>query len=125
MSGAPQRPTVARIATQAARTTPNLVALGTSLATALLLGNLLARGCGRLAVSPARRAHQHEPALLAQARRVGRRLARQLPAETSLADPALMLIVRAIRKGYDEIARVMAELPEPVRTQLACPRSRR
>lgn len=119
MSAARKRPTCSRIVRSAARSTPNLIALGTSLATGLLLGNLwlvIAGGwlylllVARNSTSP----------------RFWRRLAeaeadwsRQLPPEATLTDPSLMLILRAIRQGYGEVARVMKEVPDAEKSQLA------
>lgn len=118
MSATPPRPELSRLMAQSARNTPNLVVLGLWLATAMLLGHLSIALVGsffylilvaRSAASP----RFWRKLLDADAER-----ARELPAETSLTDPALQLLVRLIRKGYDEIARVLKQTPEPVRAHL-------
>ncbi|HEY2743483.1 MAG TPA: hypothetical protein VGL86_02630 [Polyangia bacterium] len=119
MSADKPRPELARVVSQSARSAPNLVVLVTWLTAGLLIGHwwlAIAGGClylvlvARNSVSP----RYWQKLLAADAMR-----ARQLPAETSLIDPTLQLIVRAIAKGYDEIARVMKTTPAPVRAHLA------
>ncbi len=118
MSVEQPRPELARIVAQSVRTTPNLIALTAWLATGLLLGHLwiaVAGGCiyllliARTSMSP----RFWRNILEAEAAE-----ARQLPAESTLTDPALQLLVRSIRKGYEEIARVLKTTPEPVRAHL-------
>lgn len=118
MRASEQRPPRLRVIAQSARSTPNLVAFGLSLAAGLLLGNawLVLSGSWLYALLIARHATSASfQRLVAEA---DAELARQLPAEGTLTDPALMLIARALRKGYEEIGRVMQETPEPVRNHL-------
>jgi hypothetical protein len=118
MSAEQQRPELARIVAQSARSIPNLIALGTWLATGLLVGHLwlVIAGSCLYVLLVARKS---------MSRRFWRKileadaeLSRQLPRETSLTDPALQMIVRSIHKGYDEIARVLRETPDPVKAHL-------
>lgn len=118
MSATPPRPELSRLLAQSARNTPNLVVLALWLATGLLVGHLSVVLAGsffylflvaRNAASP----RFWRKLLDAEAAE-----ARELPAETSLNDPALQLQVRSLRKGYEDIARVLRHTPEPVRAHL-------
>ena len=118
MSAAQPRPPMTQIVSLSARSTPNLVALGMSLATGWILGSLWVVILGSwLYVLLVARQSTSRLYWRALAEREAER-ARQLPAESTLTDPALMLIVRALRHGYDEIARVLRETPPVVKTHL-------
>jgi hypothetical protein len=118
MSAKEMRPPLVRIIAHSARSTPNAVTLALSLTAGLLLGNvwLMLAGSWLYALLVARNATSvRYRRLVADAEA---EVGRQLPAEGSLVDPTLMLVARALRKGYEEIERHVKETPEPVREHL-------
>jgi hypothetical protein len=119
MSTARLRPAKRRIIAQSARSAPNVVALGMSLTTGLLLGSvwLVIAGCCLYVLLVARNSTSRR--FWRKILEADAELLRQLPVETSLKDPSLPLVVQSIRKGYDEVARVMKETPDQVKAHLS------
>lgn len=119
MGATRSRRSFGRIVTHAARRTPHVIALGTTLAAGLLLGNvwLVIAGSWLYVLLVARTSTS--PRFWRELSQAEAELSRQLPAETSLTDPSLQLVVRAIRKGRDDVGKIINETPEPVQTQLA------
>jgi hypothetical protein len=112
------RPPVKRVVTEAACSTPNLTAFGTSLALAFVAGNVWVALLGVwLYVLLIARDSTSGPLW----RRIAERdaeAARQLPATSSLTVPSVMLLVEALQKGFDGMARVMRETPDSVKPHL-------
>jgi hypothetical protein len=104
---------------QSARNTPNLVVLALWLATGLLVGHLSVVLAGSLFYLFLVGRNATSPRFWRKLLEAEAAEARELPAETSLNDPALQLQVRSLRKGYEEIERVLKHTPEPVRAHLA------
>jgi hypothetical protein len=119
MSATRSRRSFGHIVAHAAQRTPHVITLGTTLATALLLGNvwLAIAGSWLYVLLVARTSTS--PRFWRELSQAEAELSRQLPPETSLTDPSLQLVVRAIRKGRDEVGRIIAETPEPGRSELA------
>jgi hypothetical protein len=115
---AAQQPPLTRVMAHSARTTPNLAALGVSLALACVVGNawVVFMGAWLYALLVAR--DSANGVFRRKVAELDAELARQLPAESTLTDPGVMLIVQALRKGFDEITRVMSETPDPVKPHL-------
>jgi len=113
------RPSVSQVIVQSACSAPNLIALGLWLAVGAILGNLwvVILGSCLYGLLVARRGTS--PSFWQKLAELEAERARELPAETTLTDPALMLIVQAIRKGYDEVGRVLRETAEPLKQQLS------
>ena len=119
MSAANQRPPLTRLVSFSAQSTLNLVTLGLTLATGLLLGNLWLAVFGSALYVLLIARHTTSRLFWRKLAELDAELARQLPAEGSLTDPALMLMVRSLRTGYDEIARVLRKTPPAVQAHLS------
>ena len=113
------RPSMSHVIARSACSTPNLVALGLWLAVGLILGNCWVAILGGCLYGLLVARHGTSPAFWQKLAELEAERARELPAETTLTDPALMLVVQAIRKGYDEIGRVLRETAEPLQQQLS------
>lgn len=118
MGAADHRPPLQRVMALSARSAPNLIALGMSLAAGALLGDVWVVIAGSWLYTLLIARHATSASFRRLVCEADAQLLRELPAESSLTDPALMLVVRALRKGYDEIGRVLKESPEPVRIHL-------
>lgn len=118
MSLAQPRPATTRLMAESARKTTNLVALGSSIALACAVANvwLVVMGTWLYALLIARDAASQR--FRRKVAELDAELARQLPSESSLTDPALMLIVQTLRKGFTKITRLLKETPETVQPHL-------
>jgi hypothetical protein len=103
---------------QSARSTMNLVALGLSIALACAAGNVCVLFLGSWLYALLIARDSTNRLFWRKVAELDAEKARELPSESSLTDPSLMILVQSLRKGFDEIERVMKETPEPVRPHL-------
>ena len=121
MSAAEPRPSLTRAVALSASSGPNLIAWGMLLGAGWLLGNLWVATLGSVLYVLLIARNSTSPRFWRRLADRDAELARQLPADGTLTNPTLMVMAASLRKGYDEIVRVLKEVPPAVQRQLSAP----